>query len=96
MDDLNRIFSEIRDAYRKIVPADAFEWLAQVAVTHYLMIQNDRHRQAADLMIQISAVLRYLNGGDWFDLHPAVHEIPGVEEAKRALVERLAEPADGE
>ena len=94
--DLSRIFAEIRDAYRKIVPADAFEWLAEVAVSHYLTIRNDGHREAADLMIQNSAVLRYLNGGDWFDLHPAVHEIPGVEEAKRALLQqRLAVPADG-
>ena len=76
---------EVRDAYRKIVPADAFPWLARVARDHYLTIENDGHRQAADLMLQNNAVLRYLNGGDWFDLHPAVHQIPGVEEAKQGL-----------
>ncbi len=71
----------MRDDYRKIVPADAFEWLAKVATKNYLTIENDNHRQAADLMLQNSAVMRYLNGGDWFDLHPAVREIPGVQEA---------------
>jgi hypothetical protein len=94
-EDLDRIFAEVRDAYRKIVPAEAFDWLAQVAETHYLTIQNDGHRQAADLMIQNSAVLRYLNGGDWFDLHPAVREIPGVEEARRALASQRAVATPG-
>jgi len=80
-DDLQRIIGEIRDAYRKIVPEEAFEWLAQVALDHYLTIKDDSHRKAADLMLQNNAVLRYLNGGDWFELHPAVHEIPGVKQA---------------
>lgn len=84
-DDITRIVGEVRDAYRKIVPEEAFGWLARVAHDHYLTIQNDGHRKAADLMLQNNAVLRYLNGGDWFDLHPAVHQIPGVEEAKRTL-----------
>jgi hypothetical protein len=90
-EDLQRIISEIRDAYRKIVPADAYEWLAQVSRDHYLVFQSDGHRQAADLMLQNNAVLRYLNGGDWFDLHPAVQQIPGVQEAKQAL----ARPSSG-
>lgn len=83
--DLERIFNEVRDGYRKAVPADAFEWLARVAVEHYLTIQNDAHRQAADLMLTINAVMRYLNDEDWFDLHPAVDQIPGVEQAKQAI-----------
>jgi hypothetical protein len=34
-------------------------------------------------MLSNNAVLRYLNDRDWFDLHPAVREIPGVAEAIR-------------
>lgn len=86
-DDLERIFGEIRDGYRKIVPADTFEWLARVARDHYMTIKNDQHRQSADLMIQNNAVLRYLNGNDWFDLHPAVQLIPGVQQAIEAIGE---------
>lgn len=95
-EDLQRIIGEIRDAYRKIVPAEAFDWLAHVERDHYLTILNDGHRQAADLMLQNNAVLRYLNGGDWFDLHPAVQQIPGVQEAKLALDRPAsgAEPGD--
>jgi hypothetical protein len=44
-------------------------------------IQNDEHRQIVDLMLSNSAVLRYINKNDWFDLHPAVYRIPGVQQA---------------
>jgi hypothetical protein len=79
--DLDRIWNDLRDAYRRTVPADAFEWLAQVAREHYLTVQSDGHRQAADLMLSNNAVLRYMNDRDWYDLHPAVSEIPGVAAA---------------
>ncbi len=48
-------------------------------------MENDGHRQSADLMLQNNAVLRYMNGGDWFELHPAVQEIPGVKAAREEL-----------
>jgi hypothetical protein len=85
-DDVERVFNEVRDGYRKAVPADTFEWLARVAVDHYLTIQSDAHRQAADLMLTMNAVMRYLNDNDWFDLHPAVDQIPGVQQAKQTLL----------
>jgi len=94
-DELKLIVGDVWDDYRKLVPADAFEWLARVAVTHYLTIENDGHRPAADLMLQNSAVLRYLNGGDWYDLHPAVRRIPGVEDAIRDLKKKLQAVAPG-
>ncbi len=86
-DDFERIGNELRDAYRKIVPADAFPWLAQVSREHYVTIKDDKHRQVVDLMLSNSAVLRYLNQNDWFELHPAVAQIPGVQEAIRTLMQ---------
>lgn len=80
------MFNELKDAYRKLVPAEAFAWLAQVAHEKYLTIVDDKHRAVADQMLGNNAVLRYLNDNDWFDLHPAVAEIPGV---KAALAELL-------
>lgn len=82
--DIDRIGNEIHDAYRKMVPSAAFPWLAKVATEHYLTIENDEHRQVVDLMLTNNAVLRYLNQNDWFDLHPAVYRIPGVQEAIQA------------
>lgn len=83
--DFERIFNELKDAYRKIVPADAFDWLARVAAEQYYTVLNDDHRQIADQMLLNNAVLRYVNGNDWFNLHPAVAEIPGVQAARLAL-----------
>lgn len=85
--DFERIFNELKDAYRKIVPADAFDWLAQVATEQYYTVLNNDHRQIADQMLLNNAVLRYVNGNDWFDLHPAVAEIPGVKKARAALAQ---------
>jgi hypothetical protein len=87
-----RILNEVGDQYRKLVPADAFPWLARVASEQYLTLQDDKHRQSADLMLSNNAVLRYLNDKDWFDLHPAVREIPGVADEIQKLAASPAEP----
>lgn len=83
--EFQRIFNELKDSYRKVVPADAFEWLAGVAKDQYFTVHNDAHRQIADQMLLNNVVLRYVNDNDWFDLHPAVAEIPGVQQARAAL-----------
>jgi len=94
--DFQRILNEVGDQYRKLVPADAFPWLARVASEQYLTLQDDNHRQAADLMLSNNAVLRYLNDKDWFDLHPAVREIPGVaEEIQKLATSSAAPPSEG-
>jgi hypothetical protein len=31
-------------------------------------------------LLQNNAILRYQNDQDWFDIHPAVRQIPGVRE----------------
>jgi hypothetical protein len=79
--DFQRLWDELCDEYRKFVPEDAFPWLARVASEQYLAIRTEADRQVADLMLNNNAVLRYLNENDWFDLHPAVREIPGVQAA---------------
>lgn len=79
-----RILNEVGDQYRKLIPASAFPWLAQVATEKYFTLETDEHRSIADQMLLNNVVLRYLNDEDWFELHPAVREIPGVVEAIRA------------
>lgn len=78
-----RVGAELEDAYRKVVSADAFDWLAQVHINRYVTADEAQHRSFVDSMLTNSAVLRYLNQQDWFDLHPAVLQIPGVQEALR-------------
>lgn len=76
----NRIFNELADEYRKVVPTSLFPWLAKVAQERYLTLEDHAQQQAADLMLSNNVILRYLNDRDWFDLHPAVREIPGLKE----------------
>lgn len=90
--DFERIFNELKDAYRMIVTADAFDWLAMVAMARDYTALNDGHRQIADQMLLNNAVLRYVNGEAWFNLHPAVAEIPGVKSALAALTTPAATP----
>ncbi|HET9625165.1 MAG TPA: hypothetical protein VFP84_27545 [Kofleriaceae bacterium] len=83
--DFARVLNEVGDQYRKLIPASAFPWLAQVAVDRYFTLENDEHRSIADQMLLNNVVLRYLNDKDWFELHPAVREIPGIAHAIHAL-----------
>ncbi len=87
-DDVFRgIIQETSNAYRDLVPENAFEWLAKVGVDKFLTLEDDDHRKTVDLMLQNHAVLRYLNDDLWFDLHPAVRRIPGVREKMKSLQE---------
>lgn len=88
--DFERLLNEVGDQYRKIIPADTFAWLARVAVEHYYTLESDTHRQTAANMLDLNAVLRYLNDRDWCDLHPAVKRIPGVA----AEIKRLTQPPE--
>jgi hypothetical protein len=83
--DFARVLNEVGDQYRKLIPASGFAWLARVATEKYWTLESDEHRAIADQMLSNNAVLRYLNDNDWFDLHPAVRQIPGVDEAIRTL-----------
>lgn len=85
-----RVLNEVGDQYRRMIPATAYLWLARVAVEQELTLDDDEHRKIADAMLSNNAILRYLNDRDWFDLHPAVKEIPGVavaiEQLKRGAI----------
>jgi hypothetical protein len=86
--DFRRLLNEVGDQYRKLVPADAFPWLAKVAVERYLTVETSEQRETADAMLSNNVVLRYLNDQDWFDLHPSIRQIPGVAQE----IERLESP----
>lgn len=88
----NRVFNELADEYRKVVPTGLFPWLARIAREHYLTLDDPQQQHAADLMLSNNVILRYLNDRDWFDLHPAVREIPGLREMIAGT--RLPPPSD--
>jgi len=91
-----RVQNEVRDGYRSVVTASAFDWLARVATDRYLTIAEEGHRQAADSMLSNNAILRYVNHRDWFDLHPALYDIPGIQEAIRKLQQGTTPGETGE
>jgi hypothetical protein len=61
-----------------------------------MTLDDDGHRQTADAMLSNNAILRYLNDKDWFDLHPAVKIIPGVEAEIQRLRRSRAQDARAE
>lgn len=75
------ILSEKVNEYRDIVLGEAYGWLAEISRTKDMVIKTDDQRRLADRMLLNHAVLRYLNDELWFDVHPAVREIPGVKQA---------------
>lgn len=81
---INRIQEETREEYRRTIPEDAWPWLAQVAHSHESNF-TEAQREVVDRMFTNNAVLFYRNSESWYDLHPAVSDIPGVQEALRRL-----------
>ncbi|MDM8556308.1 hypothetical protein QUF75_16415 [Desulfococcaceae bacterium HSG7] len=60
-----------------------------MSVTKKLTLPNEEQSRIIDLMLQNQAVQRYLNDELWFDLHPAVRDIPGVVKAIKQLEAEL-------
>ncbi|MDJ0838891.1 MAG: hypothetical protein QNK37_20395 [Acidobacteriota bacterium] len=79
------IFTSIDNDYRRLVPGEAFDWLAHVARTRFLTVTDGTHRAAADQMLANHAVMCYHNKELWYDLHPSVLKISGVQEAIRKM-----------
>ncbi|MCP4345319.1 MAG: hypothetical protein GY795_07315 [Desulfobacterales bacterium] len=82
---LNRTFEQIiariADGYLTTIPEQAFDWLAKIAKSKTLFIKDEDHKKLVDLMLADCSVFRYLDDDAWFDLHPAVYQIPGVQKA---------------
>jgi len=70
--------NEQKERYRIVVTQDDYPWLRHVAKSKELDIKSDAHRATADRALQNHIVLRYCNEKTWWDLHPAVAQIPGI------------------
>jgi hypothetical protein len=78
------------DQLCRMVPESAYAWLARVHVTKDPAASKPEERPMIDELLQNNIVLRYQNQRPWFDIHPAVRMIPGVESA---IVDLLEPPA---
>jgi hypothetical protein len=80
-DDFERILSDVRTGYRDLVPEEAFDWLARVEQAKYLTHRDDEEIELVARMLGAEVVLCYHNHEEWWALHPAVAQIPGVRSA---------------
>jgi hypothetical protein len=93
--EFERVLTRAGDAYRRVVLASgALDWLTRVVSEQALRLENDADRESADRMLAASVVLRYLNDTEWFELHPAVYEIPQLKSRRAEALEekRQREP----
>jgi hypothetical protein len=79
--DLNRIENEIRDRLRAVITEQDAPWLARVARHKDLVIPDEQHRPSVDRALSNNLVFRYCNEDAWYDLHPAVRDIPVIRDA---------------
>lgn len=79
--DFERVLTELGEEYTRLVTADAVEWLARVADEGRFVVASEAHRQIADRMLSENIVLRYVNDREWYNVLPAVREMPDVAAA---------------
>lgn len=84
-DDLERLRYETRTRFRFLITAEDVPWLVWVAREGALGLQTETDRRRADWALQNNIVQRHLNSETWYDLHPAVREIPAVARAIRQM-----------
>lgn len=81
--EFERVLTRAGDAYRRVVLASgAFELLTRVVREKDLRLETEADHEAVDRLLAASVVLRYLNDSNWFELHPAVYEIPQLKQAR--------------
>jgi len=81
----DKLFNEIDSSYQELIPVSAYEWLAKLVAEQKLELADESQRKQADAMFTHNVVLRYQNDIRWYDLHPAVTKIPGIQNALNAL-----------
>jgi hypothetical protein len=95
----DRVFEHVLgsagDDYRRTIPATAYELLASIAVDHDLhaALVSPESRELADQLLSNNVVLCFHNGEEWFDLHPAIRSVKGIQIAVEKLRAAREAPA---
>jgi hypothetical protein len=86
------ILSLAGDEYRRTVLGSAHPMLARLHVEKpEQLLQDEADRETVDRLLQNGVIMGYLDGELWYDVHPAVQEIPAVAaEVARLEAERAA------
>lgn len=86
----HKVIQRHGDTVRRQVPDYAFDWLARVAHERRLILDREDQRPMVETLLGNNVVLRYLDEVEWFDIHPAVREIPAIESAIKRLEGKTA------
>ncbi|MDP2935149.1 MAG: hypothetical protein Q8O86_01520 [Dehalococcoidia bacterium] len=71
-----RAIGKIANEFRRAIPENHYELLARVYRTKDVLRDTDHQ-----LMLYNTSVLEYTNGDLWYDVHPAILELPRFKEA---------------
>jgi hypothetical protein len=74
-----KAFRRLVNEYGRMVPDEHFKLLAKVAKQKRAPNDEDHQKMLYNL-----SVLEYMNGDRWFDVHPAVRELPEFKDAWRS------------
>ncbi|MCB9738605.1 MAG: hypothetical protein H6747_04995 [Deltaproteobacteria bacterium] len=83
--DIDVMMKHVTSEFRDLIHTSEYGWLARVARDKQLASDTEQERRIADRLLANGAVFRYVNGGDWWDLHPAVEAIEGIQAALAVL-----------
>lgn len=75
-----RIIAQLGQVYSRVIRTPDIDLLVEVARTHTLPKGDNARLAAFSRLFARQLVLAYLNGEEWYDLHPLVRRAPEVSE----------------
>jgi len=75
-----RVIDQLGQVYARVIRTPDLDLLVEVALTHRLPKGDGARLAAFSRLFGRQLVLTYLNGEEWYDLHPLVRRAPEVRE----------------
>lgn len=82
--DTQRIIAQLAQTYRFVIRSPDVELLTEIAGTNTLPQGDGARLSTFSSLFSRHLILAYLNGDEWYDIHPLVRRAPQVSEALAA------------
>ncbi|MEE9383219.1 MAG: hypothetical protein V3V08_07380 [Nannocystaceae bacterium] len=79
----DHVLDDLRVDYTRLLTEEDRLLLAEVARLHRLPVLDDSRRALADRMLSLHVVMRYRNGDEWTDVHPALRSVVETPASER-------------